>query len=412
MLEHTEYCFCKDRKGKNEYWKCYCTVHIPNGSKAESRRASASAKTKKESREKLEAKISVIEIDRQLNKDETKKTTKPKTTKKLNTLSQQLYTYAVKKQQGEIRSCPKQLKPGSVNDKHEIIRNLIEPYKIGSKQVGAITHDDVINWLKELKDTGKKPRRRKGAFNILSDYYIHYYCIDVNPDYKNPTEGIDVSTGRNYAKPDDVLDDEEIAIYLNQCEREGSKADVLKFLLLTGCRVGEATTLQWQDLIKNNIIHIHNTWTRDEKGKRFVNREQPKTESSDRPITLSIQVIKLLEKRYEEAQKNGRAKPGDWIFPALKDSTKPMSESAVRTINKRIYEESNLKYRNIHKLRHTHATYIVRHSDNKDKTLAAISISLGHSNISTTADYYLRLINKDIEELANLESDVFARLCG
>ena len=173
MLEHTEYCFCKDRKGKNEYWKCYCTVHIPNGSKTESRRASASAKTKKESREKLEAKISVIEIDRQLNKDETKKTTKPKTTKKLNTLSQQLYTYAVKKQQGEIRSCPKQLKPGSVNDKHEIIRNLIEPYKIGSKQVDdtiglkggsepLFFHDNMVISLRFESSCGTIMKRKDG----------------------------------------------------------------------------------------------------------------------------------------------------------------------------------------------------------------------------------------------------------
>ena len=46
-----------------------------------------------------------------------------------------------------------------------------------------------MDWLDELKTVGKSEKRQKGAYNLLTDYYNNYYCLEVNPAFTSPTAG-------------------------------------------------------------------------------------------------------------------------------------------------------------------------------------------------------------------------------
>lgn len=403
-LEHTEFDFARD---KGKYWKCYCTVYwIPEG-KTDNWRPSCSNKKKSVARKRLEEKIHAQELMLEsLKSDKAEKAEKEESKDNSNTIVVQLKQYAVKKQAGEIRAVSKVIKEGSINDKYELIRNLVEPYPIGKIEVDKITRKDIADWLEELKAKGKGERRRKGAYNLLTDYYNNYYCLEVDTNFISPATGFKFNIKKSKADPMKVLDDCETKYYLKTCESIGEKCDILQFILYMYCRAGEATTLTWSDWNKNDMIHIHSTWTHDKGGKLVVDRKKPKTESSDRYVILPEQVRTLLTARYAEAEANGRAKESDWIFPAIKDKSKAFSLSTVRNLHKQVQQEM-YKVIRVHDLRHSGISFNIRNSKNKDKIIGAVSKNAGHSSIDITTSIYQHVLESEFVELANYQSELY-----
>lgn len=399
-LEHTEFGFVKD-KGQ---WKCYCSVPAVKTAKGNTWRPNAYGKTKRLAREKLENKLHARELKLESSKTDEADNTESKDIS--NTLVEQLKRYAVMKQAGVIKAVSRNLKVGSINDKNELNRNLVEPYSIGKMEVDKITRKDVADWLDELKADGKGEERRKGAYNLLTDYYNNYYCVEIDVNFISPATGFKFHIEKSKLDPMKILDNSETAYYLKCCEDLGEKADILQFMLYMYCRVGEATTLTWSDWDKNNLIHIHSTWTHDENGKLIVDRKKPKTRSSDRCLILPEQVKVLLTVRYANAEVEGRAKESDWIFPAIKDPTKALSESTVWNQHKRVLSDMYKAIR-VHDLRHSGISFNIRNSQNKDKIIGAVSRNAGHSSIDITTNIYQHVLDTEFVELANYQSEIY-----
>ena len=417
-LEHTDYGYSTD-KGKI---KAYCSVpsiKLPSG---KTWRPSGYGKTKKEARKKLELVLRRKEIEleqaenaKKIEREEAEKARNSGQNEAnisndiSNTLVEQLRAYAVLKQEGKVKAVKKKLKKGSINDKRELIRNLVEPYSIGKKNVSEIKRKDIIKWIEALQKDGHSEKRQKGAYNLLTDYYDHYYCYEIDPDFTSPATGFRFEIKKSKADPLKVLDDDEIRMYLAQCEKMGHKADILQFMLYTYCREGEAATLTWADWNQKDLIHIHNTWSKDENGKRIVD-SKPKTPDSDRYIRLPEQAIQILTCIYADVEMTEGGEPNAWIFPSLKDKTKPFSVSTIRNNHEKILKELKLNPSlRVHDLRHSGISFNIRNS--QIDCISALSKQAGHSSRSITEDIYEHVLDFQKVELAQISTKIYDAVC-
>lgn len=395
-LQHTEYGFVKDDKK----WKCYCTVPSIVQENGKKWRPVARGTTKREAREKIE--IVIANKEKELEEAQKVKEEKQAVSKQANTLAEQIKSYAV------IKQAEQHLKLSSIKDKKEIVKNLIEPYKLGKMEVDKIKRSDVSEWLRTIRKE-KSENRCKKAYNLLTDYYSNYYCNTINVNYSNPAYGFKFSIAKSKADPMRIFDNDETALYLKACEEMGERGDILQFILYTYCREGEADTLTWSDWNQGDLIHIHKTWSKDDNDKYFVD-SRPKTKDSDRFIHLPSQVVALLNVRYADVEGTEYGKPSSWIFPAVKDKTKPLSESTTMNWHKEALERAGLSLdMRVHDLRHSGISFNIRNS--QVDCLSALSKQAGHSSRAITESIYEHVLDSQHKELAEISSQIYENIC-
>ena len=66
--------------------------------------------------------------------------------------------------------------------------------------------------------------RRKGAYNLLTDYYNNYYCIEIDVNFISPATGFKLKTKKSKADPMKNFDNSETKQYLKLCEEMGEKS--------------------------------------------------------------------------------------------------------------------------------------------------------------------------------------------
>lgn len=153
----------------------------------------------------------------------------------------------------------------------------------------------------------------------------------------------------------------------------------LLLVLRTGIRIGELSALQISD-IYSDTVHIVKTLQRikninnEGKAKTKIVIDTPKTQNSDRKISLASDLSVLFEKLY-------KGKSG-YMLTGNKKTIEPRT---IENKFKRVLKECNIKAINFHTLRHTFATdfYNCTHDV---KTLSEI---LGHSSVKITLDLYV-----------------------
>lgn len=201
---------------------------------------------------------------------------------------------------------------------------------------------------------------------------------------------------------------------------------LVHLLLITGARRGEIAGLKWSAVDwKNNRIHINVTLlNRTDIG---IYEDTPKTEQSDRYITLPSETMQLL-KEYREYWINYRRMCGtQWnSFVQLSDkSGSPISVKAeylfIQERGSKIgypirpdsitkwcsdfSKRNGLPHINPHAFRHTMASILYFNG------IDSISISgrLGHSKASTTSDLYSHIIKEADKRSAECIADVVLR---
>ena len=153
------------------------------------------------------------------------------------------------------------------------------------------------------------------------------------------------------------------------------------FTLFTGVRIGEICGLRWGDIdFENGYVHIRRTIERiadlDEKttSKTKVIISEPKTESSMRVIPLPSFLLEHIR---------GYRMNEDCFV--LTGSTKHTEPHTYYTRYKTFLRRNALGDFTFHELRHTFATDCVE----KGFDIKSLSEILGHSNVSTTMNYYV-----------------------
>ncbi|SHI91741.1 tyrosine-type recombinase/integrase [Parasporobacterium paucivorans] len=189
------------------------------------------------------------------------------------------------------------------------------------------------------------------------------------------------------------------------------------FMLGTGCRIGEATGLTWDDVdLKNNTVYVNHTLSYLKiTGKYDFYITTPKTESSNRYIPiiedLRKQLIQQKEAQFMMGIDRSYKIDGYSGFVFTSHVGRPFTISGLnRTIisiveahnrqeQKKASEEKRtpvlLPKFTSHTLRHTFCTRFCENENN----IKAIQQIMGHAKISTTMDIYSHVTKEKAEEV-------------
>lgn len=188
-------------------------------------------------------------------------------------------------------------------------------------------------------------------------------------------------------------------------------------LLGTGCRIGEALGLRWEDLdYDKRIISINHSlvyYPTGEDRTSVMHISKPKTDAGIRTIPMLDSVKDAFEMLYEEQKENGWSEVEidgmtGFVF-CNRFGNVPNPQSVNRTIKRIVAnynadEEVNAKkerrepviipHFSAHHLRHTFCTRLCENETN----LKVIQSVMGHKDIQTTMDIYAEATEEKKQE--------------
>lgn len=194
------------------------------------------------------------------------------------------------------------------------------------------------------------------------------------------------------------------------------------FLLGTGCRIGEAIGIRWDDVdMEKRIIDVNHSLTyyarADDSYKCEFRVSEPKTESGIRSIPMMQQVYDVLKDEYECQQEEGfcvENVDGMTNFIFTNRFGMPHNPAAVNRAIKRIVDAHNSEEEvkakkqkrdpvmiprfSCHIFRHTFASRFCENETN----VKIIQEVMGHKDVSTTMNIYAD-VNESVTR-ASLES--------
>ncbi|MDE0361022.1 MAG: site-specific integrase [Rhodospirillaceae bacterium] len=141
------------------------------------------------------------------------------------------------------------------------------------------------------------------------------------------------------------------------------QADIVRLLLLTGCRKAEIMQLRWSEVQEDALI-LADTKT----GARKV-------------------VLNTLARRILERQPRGES---PFVFPSPRDPARPRSLDLALWY--RVRREAGIEDCRLHDLRHTVASHAVTNG----VPVPVVSRLLGHTNVRMTLRY-AHLADRDVE---------------
>ena len=184
------------------------------------------------------------------------------------------------------------------------------------------------------------------------------------------------------------LTEEELPRFLALFEGYSSFNTIIKLLLYTGMRSGEALGLQWCDIdFNNNIITVNHTLS-DVGGKHFLTT--PKTKTSRRNIAISQTVASMLREHRKHQMELQMLIGADFSHPEMVFTSSRgnyKDRSSLNTSFRRFLKDTEFDFMTLHCLRHCNATLLL----NCGVDIKIVSDHLGHSNIGTTANIYAHL---------------------
>ena len=167
------------------------------------------------------------------------------------------------------------------------------------------------------------------------------------------------------------------SFFLNHC----------KMMLLTGMRVGELGALMDKDIdTAKGRIRVRRTVTRDEIGAYIIG-ETPKTDSSNRNIPLTDQIIAVINDQKARNRILFGPCVGKPLFPSPDGGL--LKSYAVNRDIKRICGITGIDYFSCHAFRATFATRWIEQRPQDYKILSEI---LGHAGTKITLDLYAHVM--------------------
>lgn len=240
---------------------------------------------------------------------------------------------------------------------------------LGDKRIKEITAIDIRQTLNKYAAKGyaqKTVKDRLLVINLIFKYAIVHGYTD-----NNPCQFVDVPKGlkKTKRKAPPSFDRETIMHTIDT--PDGFFAC---FLMMTGCRRGEALALTYGDIdFENKTVAINKTveWL----GNVPRIKDHTKTASGMRKIPLHDELIKRLGRK---------AKKTDLVFPNYKGEL--YSNSNVTRMWERYRKDTGISV-TPHQLRHQYATYLYE----AGVDVKAAQYLMGHANIQTTMDIYTHL---------------------
>ena len=301
----------------------------------------------------------------------------------------------------------------------------------GRKRIAEIKYSDVLQFYYYLLN---QKEISLGTLDSIHCLLHPTFQLAVRDEIirKNPTDGVMKEISRESGKNRGVrhaLTVQQQRVFIEYIANHPIYFHLwpmFTILLVTGCRIGEALGIRWQDLdFENRVISINHSLvyyqTRDSK-KCMLRVSLPKTEAGIRTIPMLDIVKDAFEMLYEEQEENGFNETEidgmtGFIF-CNRFGGVPNPQTVNHTI-KRILNQYNadevvrakkerrepiiLPDFSCHHLRHTFCTRLCEHETN----LKVIQAIMGHKNIETTMDIYAEATEeKKQESFENLAANL------
>ena len=247
----------------------------------------------------------------------------------------------------------------------------------GAVRLDRISRVMVVRWFDAYSRTA--PGGANRVLDVLRQILNH--AIVCGHIATNPARNIKRNRG---AKLTRFLSREEIRRlhralddHAERSESARMQVDIIRLLLLTGCRKNEIVRLRWQEV----------------DGDR-LNLSDSKT--GPRRVFLNAQARTIIERRMEQAD-------SPWVFPSVRIPTYPQGDGL--SLWYAVRREAGIEEFRLHDLRHTVATHAVM----QDVPLPIVARLLGHRNPSMTLRY-AHVGDHEIEVAAERVGQTIARL--
>ena len=275
-------------------------------------------------------------------------------------------------------TCYDRCKPSTRRGFRSILNSQLLP-AFGSQRLDRITRVRIIRWFEKYSKTA--PRSANSSLTLLRLVLNHALAcghIEVNLARgirRNPEIKLNRFLSREEIRRlHGVLDR-----YAHGTLSQAQQADIIRLLLLTGCRKNEIVRLR-RDEVKVDRLEL-----RDSK-------------TGPRTVMLNGQAWDVVKRRMAQST-------GPWVFPSVKDSSRAQSHGlplwyAVR-------REAGIEDARLHDLRHTVASQAAMNG----VPLPLVARLLGHSNVRTTMRY-AHVGDREVEAAAERVGQTISAVIG
>lgn len=299
------------------------------------------------------------------------------------------------------------LRPASFDRLERTLKEkyIVALYDLEIKQIdGHLVQTLVIN---KMKNDGKAHATIKKTYFTLGE--IFKYALLRGKIDKNPMLEVSI--------PNKVLFTEKERRYLSQEERDRlvqicyakrkngvriyKYGALYVFMLYSGCRIGEALALKWNDInfeartanIHSTVVYIKN---RKDNTRRSLEIVQPTTKTGhSRLIYLSDMAIEALRDLQEQL---GWKEDGYIVHI---NHVKPIYRSAAQNTFDRIIKRAGIEHCGVHALRHSFVSLMLHNN----VPVTMVSQMVGHLNINMTMQVYSHLLDEtQIESMSIIKN--------
>ena len=239
-----------------------------------------------------------------------------------------------------------------------VFRSLLKRHLLpafGSRRLDRITRSMALGWFEAASRSA--PGAANQALTLLR--LILNHAIACGYIGINLVRGIRRNPGRKITR---FLSREEIARLHHILDRyaygsasQAQQGDIIRLLLLTGCR-------------KSEIVRLRREEVRDDRLELTDSKTGPRT------VLLSEPAREILARRIQQGN-------GPWVFPSVSDPSRPRSREPQ--LWNRVRREAGIGDVRLHDLRHTVASQAAMNG----VPLPVVARLLGHANVHMTMRY-------------------------
>ena len=246
----------------------------------------------------------------------------------------------------------------------------------GPKPLGRIAPADVRRWFDDFSRTA--PGNANSALKLFRQ--IMNLAIARGHVDRNPARGIERNRRPALTRFLSREEVDRLHAALDGADAKGDhqQADIIRLLLLTGCRRGEIVGLRRSEVHDDALV------LGDSK-------------TGPRKVPLGTEARRILERQPQTES--------PFVFPSPLDPSRPRGGDLGLWY--RVRKEAGIEDVRLHDLRHTHASHAVMNG----VPVPVVSRMLGHSNVRMTLRY-AHLGDRDIEAAAERVGQEIATIMG
>jgi|SRR5690625_729525 len=287
---------------------------------------------------------------------------------------------------------------GTLDDYQKVAARSFLP-RLGELPLDMITRQDVIDFIawykqqpnqrtvdarKKAQREGRplpelkylKPKSVRIAHGLLSSTL--QTAVEGGHLDRNPAKGVPVPKDDTEEEKEIFSRDEWGLFY--EAMQDYYKP-LVAFMLVTGCRIGEATAVQVRDLnVATNTVSVIRAWKKGKGRSRVLG--SPKSRRSRRFVKLPDWAVEIFK------QAAAGKKRDDMLFPSPTGKRIDSSNFGSRQWSRALEKAGIDKHLTPHSLRHTYASWLLM-AGVPPQTVQHI---LGHESLQTTSEVYGHLL--------------------